>query len=105
MHPDTELNIKNNPTPIRSSQQLGRLIAAARNRKNLTQRDVARELGVTQSWISNVETGQEKAWIGQILRLATWLGIEITGTLATPGVTEAGSENPNYPNIDDLLKD
>ena len=68
-------------TSIRSSQQLGNLIATARRRKHFTQRDVARELGVTQAWVSRVERGQQKAWIDQVLRLATWLGVEIMGTL------------------------
>jgi transcriptional regulator with XRE-family HTH domain len=91
-------------TPIRSSQQLGRLIAAARRRKKLTQRDVARELGVTQAWVSRVERGQQKAWIGQVLRLATWLGIEIIGTLPENAVvTRPPVNTSDYPDINAVV--
>ena len=48
------------------------------SKQKLSQRDVARELGVTQAWVSRVERGQQKAWIGQVLRLAAWLEINPT---------------------------
>ncbi|MEI6351300.1 MAG: helix-turn-helix domain-containing protein [Verrucomicrobiota bacterium] len=89
-------------TPIRSSQQLGQLIAAARRRKSLSQRDVAQELGVTQAWVSRVERGQQKAWIGQVLRLATWLDLEITGRLPDDSDSVKHRVESGYPDIDKI---
>ena len=88
---------------IRSSQHLGQLIAAARRRRNLTQRDVAREFGVTQSWISHVESGQQKAWIGPILRLASWLGIEITGTISESPREKDVRNAAHHPDINEIV--
>jgi transcriptional regulator with XRE-family HTH domain len=90
---------------IRSSQHLGQLIAAARRARKLTQRDVARELGVTQSWVSHVESGNQKAWVGQILRLATWLGIEITGTLSDISSKKRSRRDVSqHPDIDEIVR-
>ena len=90
--------------PIRSSQQLGHLIATARRKKKLSQRDVARELGVTQAWVSRVERGQQKSWIGQVLRLAAWLEINISGNLAHEQTSKKSSRHANFPDSNDALK-
>ena len=89
-------------TPIRSSQQIGQLIASARRKKKLSQRDVARELGVTQAWISRVEGGQQKAWIGQVLRLAAWLDLEIIGRPKEEDCTL--QEDSIFPDINDVFR-
>jgi len=88
------------PFSIRSSQQLGKLIATARRHKKLSQREIADELGVTQAWISRVERGQQKAWIGQVLRLVTWLDIELKGTLKE----KKPEKEKKTPDIDDVFK-
>ena len=87
---------------IRSSRQLGQLLKAARQQKKLSQRTVAHELGVTQSWLSRVEQGREKARIGQLLRLATWLGLELTGELSRTANRNHERERP-YPSIDEIV--
>jgi transcriptional regulator with XRE-family HTH domain len=87
-------------TPIRSAHQLGQLLAAARRKKCLSQRDVAKKLGVTQTWISQVERGHQFARLGQVLRLATWLGIEFTGSVPESRPPDSGSE---YPDINKLV--
>ncbi|HLB33342.1 MAG: hypothetical protein A3F67_10510 [Verrucomicrobia bacterium RIFCSPHIGHO2_12_FULL_41_10] len=91
-------------TSIRSSQQLGQLIVAARRQKKLSQRDVAQELGVTQAWVSRVERGQQKAWIGQVLRLATWLEIDITGKLSHQHEKKKLNSDDEYPDINEVIK-
>ena len=90
--------------PIRSSQHLGRLIAAARRKKKLSQRDVAHELGVTQAWVSRVERGQQKAWIGQVLRLAAWLELTITGKISEEGPVKKSHHDAEFPDINEVLK-
>lgn len=87
-------------TPIRSPQQLGQLLAAARRKKGLSQRAVAESLGMTQAWISQVERGHQFARLGQVLRLAAWLGIELTAALPGSQSEEVVSE---YPDINRLV--
>ena len=89
--------------PIRSSQDLGQLIAAARRRRSLTQRQVAEALGVTQAWISKVERGGQKTRIGQVLRLASSLEIRIAGEIAPPSAKSPVEATRDYPDLDDLL--
>jgi transcriptional regulator with XRE-family HTH domain len=89
-------------THIRSSQQLGKLIAVARRQKKLSQREVATQLGVTQAWISKVERGQQKAWIGQVLRLVSWLEIDLVGRLPG-GIGSDSPANAEYSDIDKIL--
>lgn len=89
---------------IRSSRDLGQVIAAARRRRNLTQRQVAGALGVTQAWVSGVEQGKQRAWVGQVLRLMAYLAIDLSGTIrddfpASPAPGKAGA----HPNLDDLV--
>jgi len=85
---------------IRSAQQLGQLLVAARRKKGLSQRAVAEHLGVTQTWISQVERGHQFARLGQVLRLAAWLGIEVIGTLPDDRAKDAV---PEYPDIDQIV--
>lgn len=72
------------PYRIGSSRDLGQVIAAARRRHGLTQREVAEALGVTQAWVSRVEQGRQRAWVGQVLRLMTHLGITLNCTIGDP---------------------
>ena len=87
-------------TNIRSSRDLGQLIAAARRQRGLSQRQVAGDLGATQAWISRVEKGQQRAGVGQVLRLMTHLGITLTGEISnvvvtSPAKRKAGKAHPD----------
>lgn len=89
---------------IRSSRDLGQLIAAARRRRGLTQREVADALGVTQAWISEVEQGKQRAWVGQVLRLMACLGIDLACTIrddSSASPVPGGADE--HPNIDDVV--
>jgi ribosome-binding protein aMBF1 (putative translation factor) len=90
--------------PIRSSQDLGALIVSARRRRGLSQRDVAKELGVTQAWISRVERGNQKCWIGQVLRLASFLDVNLIGELKSDNKQETKKQT-DYPDLDEFLKE
>ena len=91
-------------THIRSSQDLGELIALARRGQGLSQRDVAKELGVTQAWISRVERGNQKCWIGQVLRLAAFLGVDLVGEVSPNRKGEVQVKG-DYPDLDTLLEE
>ncbi len=66
---------------IYSPQDLGEIIRAARIKKQLSQRDLAAKIGVTQAWISSVEKGNEKSQLAGVLRLASFLGINLMASL------------------------
>lgn len=108
---DIRTNIKwivcmNRMQIVRSPQDLGHLIACARRRRGLSQRSVAAGLGVTQAWISRVERGCQKSWIGQVFRLATYLGVELSGDFRTRDdgcCEESGDPRRSYPNLDELV--
>lgn len=94
----------NHPQPIRSSQDIGALIARARRNRGQTQRQLAADFGVSQAWISRIELGQQKAWIGQVLRLASFLGIELSARIHTEGTpTPASRTASDYPDLNDLV--
>lgn len=62
---------------IQSSAELGRLVARARRHRKLTQGQLARELHVSQPWISEIESGKETARVGAVLRVLTYLGVRL----------------------------
>lgn len=58
--------------------QIGEAIRQARRRQGLTQTQVADALGLSQQWISAVESGKPNARIGAVLDLAHALGLIMT---------------------------
>ena len=52
-------------------------MATARRHRRLTQIQLARALGVTQNWISEIERGKDTAQIGKILRVLSFLGVRL----------------------------
>ncbi|MGH8325302.1 MAG: helix-turn-helix domain-containing protein, partial [Steroidobacteraceae bacterium] len=49
-----------------SSAEVGKILAAARKHHGLTQAELARAIGATQTWVSEVEQGKDTAQIGKI---------------------------------------
>jgi len=60
-----------------SAAEIGRIIASARRHRGLTQTTLARSLGVSQNWISEIERGKDTAQIGKILRILSFLGVRL----------------------------
>src|SRR5438876_1289917 len=58
-----------------SAAEIGRIIASARRHRGLTQTTLARSLGVSQNWISEIERGKDTAQIGKILRILSFFGV------------------------------
>lgn len=90
---------------IRSPQDLGSLIAEARHRRGVSQRALAAEFGVSQAWLSRVERGYQKIWLGQVLRLAVYLGIELDARIGKSADKAASAETQagGYPDLDQLV--
>lgn len=94
----------NKTLPIRSPQDLGTLIARARKQRGQSQRQLAAEFGVSQAWLSRVEQGYQKTWIGQVFRLATYLGIELIAVGgSSSNVTTESKDTGDYPDLDTLV--
>lgn len=57
--------------------KLGSAIRDARSRKQLSQQDLARQAGVSRSWLAKVEAGHRGAELEQILRLLNALDMSL----------------------------
>lgn len=66
-----------NIEPIRSSEDLGRLIRGRRRDANLTQADLAGIAMTTTRLVSEIERGKRTAQIDGILRITSALGIQL----------------------------
>jgi HTH-type transcriptional regulator/antitoxin HipB len=62
---------------VQLPDQLGDLLRAARGRKNLTQAQVAKRLGVSIQAVSRLEQQAGKASFDRIHRLCLMLGLEL----------------------------
>ena len=60
-----------------SALEIGKIIAAARRHHKLSQAELARAIGSTQAWVSEVEQGKETAQIGKVLRALSHLGVRL----------------------------
>ena len=78
---------------VNSPTELGVLIRDARRRREISQSQLAEEVGVSQQWLSNLERGQiDGAAIGTVFRLLAHLGL---GLLAQERGTGAPSRRPS----------
>lgn len=60
-----------------SAAEIGKILATARRHRKLTQAELARAMGATQAWVSEVEQGKETAQIGKVLRALSHLGVRL----------------------------
>ena len=65
------------PTPIRLPAQLGDILRSARNRRGLTQADIATQLGVSTQAVSRLERNAGKASVERIHTLCQVLGLDL----------------------------
>lgn len=56
-------------------EKLARNIRSARERKNMSQGDICRDLGCDRSFISNIEAGKSNPTLMTIERIAAALGV------------------------------
>ena len=60
-----------------SAADVGKIIMAARRHRGLSQTELARAIGATQAWVSEVEQGKDTAQVGKILRALGYLGVRL----------------------------
>lgn len=67
---------------IASSEDLGRLVRRVREAHGLSQRELASELGVSQRWLSELESGKGKQVNARYFAVLDALGIRLTAALS-----------------------
>ena len=65
------------PYRIRLPKYMGRAIKDTRNKKNMTQGDLADITGTSVKFVSDVERGKETAQMDKVFDLARALGLQI----------------------------
>lgn len=92
---------------VKTPADIGRLIREARMRARMSQTALASRFGTTQSWISEVETGKETAEIGKVLKMLSYLGLDLDLSHG-PDHHLAGRSAPHddrFPDISDIVGD
>jgi y4mF family transcriptional regulator len=84
-----------------TASQVGEIIANARRDRGLTQVELARQLGVTQSWLSQIEKGKDNAQLGKVLRVLSYLGVRLR--VGEAPRREGGLQSNTNPQIQQVL--
>lgn len=80
--------------PVRTPEQLGPLLAGFRNRNNLSQAELAQQLGVGQQTISQLERNAGSATLGRLMRFLALMNVEI---VLRTRLAPAANANENKP--------
>ena len=79
---------------LRVPADFGLAIQQARMSRGMSQTDLAKELDVSQSAISEIESGKSTIYMRRLLELARLTGIEMTATWEdAPSEAEEAEEN------------
>ena len=80
--------------PLINPRQLGTILQSARKAQRLTQAALAERVGMSQSRISYLEKHAAEINVGQLMRICTALGLELTiGTREQgPAATTPGED-------------
>lgn len=62
---------------IKTPADIGRIIRGVRIVEGLSQSQLAAKFGTTQSWISEIENGKATAELGMVLKVMSFLRIEM----------------------------
>ncbi len=65
---------------VRSAEDFGRGIAEVRRMKDLTQRELAEQGGISRHWLAKLEAGHSTPVLEHLLRLTRRLRITVTLT-------------------------
>lgn len=65
----------------KESAKLGQNLKRIRTKKNISQGDIARELGVSRGFISTIENGKTNPTLATIAKLAKAVGVSVNDLL------------------------
>ena len=77
-----------------SAAEIGKIVATARRHRQLTQAELARAIGASQAWVSQVEQGKETAQVGKVLRVLSHLGVRLRTGVTPWGTRESVTTDP-----------
>jgi len=63
---------------VRSPEDVGRAVADIRRQRGMTQESLAKEGGLSRSWLAKLETGHTTPVLEHLLRLLRRLGATVT---------------------------
>ena len=72
---------------IRNAEALGQMVAQARYVAGLTQRDLAKKLGVSQRYIWQMESGTPTTYATRLFEAMATCGMTLTAEFGTPEET------------------
>lgn len=87
------------PSATDLATDIGRRLAAYRAERGIRVADLAREVGVTPSLISQIEHGQSRPSVTTLFALAQALGLPVDAFFREPDDTGAGTSVPGRPTI------
>ena len=86
---------------IRTPTDLGAVIRERRRRLGWDQQTLAKKVGVSRQWVSEIEKGKPKAEVGLVLRALDALDIPLS-TAGTP--VESGGKRVKDVDIDQIVE-
>lgn len=88
---------------VRSAIDIGILIKDQRKTQGLTQKQLAKKVGVAELWISNFENGKETAQVGLVMKTLAALGLTIEITHSLSPDDHAPQSDTTVVNLDELI--
>lgn len=85
-----------------SAREIGSIIVTARRHRKLTQQQVAKAVGASQHWLSEIEQGKDTAPIGKVLRVLSHLGVRLQVGEA-PWLAASGADPTQSPVSEESL--
>lgn len=85
------------PTPESRAENLGAALRAARGSRGLSLREVARQVDVSPSFISQVELGKANPSVGTLYALVSVLGISLNELLSGAADPSGAASTPGAP--------
>lgn len=86
--------------PVSTPASLGALLRQSRHRAGLSQEQVAHELGITQAYVSEMETGKDSLALRRLFAFMQLTGMTLRGEVADeapvesfPGIDESALED------------
>ena len=97
---------------IPSAAVLGQQLRAARLKRGLSQRELAKQFDCSLRWINEVEQGKDSAQVGKVLALCQFLELELQLTVVNQEEQPEQYLNPsanhcaceNYPDLETILQ-
>ena len=86
-----------------SAAEIGKIIPTARRHHKLTQAELARAMGASQAWVSQIEQGKETAQVGKVLRVLSHLGVRLRTGVIPWSAHEPVTSNPDAISLANII--